>query len=234
MVEIEEYWMINNDFFDVKKEDSLIDLYKRIVLEMQDLGGCDILDYGCGAGLLEYHTRNIYKPNFYLHDINKQILKKAADFLGEYHKVYIYNPEEKRKFHGIIFCLVDVCIKNNQSLIDTYEEIFKLLKKGGKLCIGTTHPCFRDESFHGFETSFTRKEQRFEYFTESLPFKLYYGVDSRSIQFIDHHRSLSFTLNTLLKIGFTLYSIKEIKDTGVSIDSFHSQKSPFILFTLKK
>jgi SAM-dependent methyltransferase len=234
MDKITNYWLSKNVlFFNKEKENSLLDLYKEIVSIMKNYKCENILDYGCGSGLLELNTEDIFKPNYYLYDINPDILDEAKEKLSSLFKIDIHKENTNIKYHGIIFCLVDICIKENIELINIYQYFNKIIKSGGILCIGTTHPCFRDEKFYGFETSFTTKKQNFEYFKNQMPFEVYYGIDKRDVQFIDYHRTLSFTINTLIKIGFEIIKINEIKDK-TNNNKMYSMKSPFILYVFKK
>jgi SAM-dependent methyltransferase len=189
-----------------------------------------IFDYGCGDGrLIEMLNANVVVDLF---DINEEMLALSYNRLGERINNYFREIRDVKNhsYDCIVLNMVLICISDKQTFVEVLSNIYRIKKRDGFLLIGLTHPCFREEKFSDFQTSYVKK-RNLDYFKESDSFDVIINENDAEVVFQDYHWSLEFTLNTLLETGFQLKQIQELKDYPCS-QNFNKLKPPFILLKL--
>lgn len=231
-----DFWFKSESFFEADKEHSLIFLFRKICNVITENKCKSILDYGVGEGLLfkEFDDETLRELSLGIFDLNFSLMNQVYHKLkNRTREIKIFDSSEhKSMFDAVVCCLVDVCVEKEEEFKDLIRKCYEATKQNGIFLFATTHPCFRDNSFWGFETSFSVGNQ-FDYFVEPQNFELYYGKEK--INIVDTHRTLSNIINTILSEGFSLHKFEEIKD--YEDDKFSKQynnKSPFVLLTFKK
>jgi ubiquinone/menaquinone biosynthesis C-methylase UbiE len=175
--------------------------------------GKKVLDLGCGEG---FNTRMMARRGAEVTGIDfaEKMLSLAKDSekrdrLGI--KYYICNATKLSIFKNSTFDIVSsfMTIQDIANYRQALKEVNRVLKKNGRLVIGTTHPCFektlyRDKRYHRDERYFKNKT-----------YKLYWKMKRLTKHFTttSFHRTLTEYSDALHKAGFVISRIIEPKPT---------------------
>ncbi len=176
-----------------------------------NIRGKKVLDLGCGEG---YNTRMMARKgakvtgiDFAEKMIAFAINSEKRDKLGI--KYYISNATKLSIFKNNTFDIVSsfMAIQDIANYRQTLKEVGRVLKKNGRLVIGTTHPCFektiyRDGKFYRDERYFMNKT-----------YPIYWRMKRLTKYFktTSFHRTLSEYSQALYKAHFAISRIIEPK-----------------------
>mgnify|MGYP000580838527 CR=1 FL=1 len=171
-----------------------------------------ILDYGCGDGFIT--TLLPATVQIDLFDKNEKLLAETINKLNKPNCNKINSDDEihENKYDCIILSFVLVCIDTKEEQERILKLLHKSLKKGGKLVITNSHPCFLQYSNSSFHTSF--KPKCYEYLNNGEPYvvNIHQGNNKPDLSFVDYKWTLSFWLNLAQKCKFRLEKLIEVKD----------------------
>lgn len=206
------------------------DAYKKIADIINESNSEDILDFGCGDGKQIPYINN--DKNIYLYDVNTDAVKTAIKNNPD-RSLQVFETENdipENKFDILICSLVLMCIDNQNEYLSTLKTFKKVLKTNSELLILVTHPAFREEEFSYYKTIF---DKSFNYFEEGSPFKVLFKNLEKDNIITDYHWSLSFTINSLLKTGFSLVEFIEMNDSESNSGYINNSFSPYLLLKFK-
>jgi len=195
-------------------------------------GGKKILDFGCGEGRLCLDIPNKFELSLY--DINGEAVKRAEKNIGTTKIKYsFYNKEDilKKYFDTIVCSMVLECIDSREEFVSTSKVISEAIKKGGKVIIGMTHPCFRNYSYSDFKAHFDFNKN--SYFDNGSGFLVKMNDGQHETSFIDYHWSISFVIKVFNNFGFLVEDILEVKD-NCSNSLGNKFVPPFIIYKFVK
>lgn len=196
-----------------------------------------ILEYGCGDGsLIEVITKN--KNNeISIYDVSEKALDFTRSVLPE-PKPYIFKEIQEiyeNYFDYVIFSLVLVTMKRKSDIKTVLKAIHGFLKKDGILIFASTHPCFRQNYFSTFHTSYS-ENQNFDYLNEGEKFRVTIvdNDNKKKLSFFDYHWSLSFTINSLLEANLNVSNVIELPDIVNAQKQSNKSHCPYIIIQCQK
>ena len=172
-----------------------------------------VLDLGCGEG---YNSRIMAKKGGIVIgiDFSEKMIEFARqqekkDKLGI--KYYICNTTNLAIFKNNTFNITTsfMSIQDIKNYKGALKEAYRVLKKDGRIVIGTTHPCFEKTIYR--DGKYYRDEQYFK----NRAYTLYWKMKRLTKHFITtgFHRTLTEYANTLFKTGFVISRLLEPKPT---------------------
>ncbi|MBU0630503.1 MAG: methyltransferase domain-containing protein [Candidatus Margulisbacteria bacterium] len=177
--------------------------------------GEKILDLACGQGIL---CRELAKAGTEVVGIDAAPnLIKAARERSTGHKSISYfvsdaadlRPLADSRFDAVA-CVM--AIQNIEPLGKVLAESARVLKKGGRFLIVTSHPCFRipRQSGWGFDDQRQMQYRRVDSYLSELkiPIKMHPGYDPGKITWT-FHRPLGAYFSALNKAGFAVSRLEE-------------------------
>lgn len=191
---------------------------RNILLDTLMIRGKRLLDVGCGSGIdLEFFSKE--KAKVYGIDISKELVNIAKQRLLESEIVEgSFNYLSwKNNFFDIVWS--KYALQHDKDISISLNEIYRVLKKDGKVFLQITHPMRSSE--------FLRDKN---YFKDGEIIN-YPTIDGKIIN--EYHHTLSEWIKTLLNIGFEIINFEEILNRP--LDEYKGKVSPSaIIFVLKK
>lgn len=188
-----------------------------VVLELLHVQpGEHILDIGAGQGVLAPHIAR-YKAHYAGVDISPRLLALARRRHGKEGRFLHGDARQLSKVHGLAAETFDAAvfllsIQDMKPLADVLKSVAWALRRGGRVVILMTHPCFRipRQSGWGYDPSRRLQFRRVDsYMTPlSVPMKPY--SKRRKGVTISFHRPLCQHLNGLGTHGFLIDCLREI------------------------
>lgn len=166
-----------------------------------------ILEVGCGVGML---TKEISKHagKVVAIDVSTKSIEIARQNCWreniEYKGISIEKFESTRKFNVVY---------SNMSLISMPDlnkpltKINRLLTNNGKFIFSVIHPCFWPVYWDYGNSKFNYLSEQMMLTDFRIKAKLYKGLKSRHF-----HRPFEMYINSLIKFGFRITNIKELKN----------------------
>jgi len=200
-----------------RKEDAsrVFTLHKEIADDVYNAGAKKILDYGSGDGKILDSFPSISGPEITLHDPEEVALSEAREKFGGHSNVNFEADCDKLPsayYDAVILCNVIMVIRTEEELKTVFCSLRRVLRTGGTLYAGLTHPCFLDREFATYANDFTRRTKEFNYFDDGAAYKVYMEQGGLPIVITDFFWSLSLLVTLFLKSGFTLLGVKELRD----------------------
>lgn len=228
-----EFWQEENAFDFVEFLPPIKEkLYGEVASIIHKLGALNILDYGTGNGnQIKFLPNNIHICIF---DINESFVNKVYKFYSDNKSISIirnFETDIKNKFDVVVSNMVWMCL-NSESEIDGFlKNIVSSTNDNGTIIISMTHPCFRDENFSYYHTSFNT-ENVFDYMQNGKPFNVIIENDNKYF-FTDYHYNLTFFFSKIKQFGLYVENFLEISDEKHK--NFENKSfPPYLLITLKK
>ncbi|MFY0606410.1 MAG: class I SAM-dependent methyltransferase [Cyclobacteriaceae bacterium] len=197
------------------------ELAKRV----NELNAETILDYGCGEGhLFDFLSLN----ENHLYDLSSDMLSIAKDRIVKNSRNFFHKQitmDLFGRFDVVVLSLVLITMSSKDEIISSLREVKSLLKPTGKLLIGTTHPCFRDQEFSTFFTDFNMDN----YFNEFTPLKVSLKTFDEPILITDYHKSLGFINKQIEESGLSISKIEELKDIVVGPFNANTKVPPYLI-----
>lgn len=231
----ETYW--NTDaaisFFRADNPERKI-IQPKIAQEVIKCSPIKVLDYGCG---------DCFICSILPEDIEIDIFDKNKKLLDETHKklslknvnkISEENDFTESKYDCILLSFVLLCIETKEEQNEILSLLFKALKKGGKLIITNSHPCFLQYSNSSFHTSYRPK--CFNYLKNGEPYVVNIHQDNKTknLSFIDYKWTLSFWINLMYSNGFKLTKMIEVKDEYYTNQIQNILYPPFLILNYTK
>lgn len=190
------------------------------------------LDVACGNG--DFY--NLSEQNGYQYhgfDISKDMLDIARSKypLGLYQTADARNFTKlyKEKFDVVLVSMLFPSIDSRQSIVKILKNCKIVLKEGGVIILGVTHPCF-DHYMQKFlfergdvETSFNG------YFDSGNKFKMHQYINDEEFIFRDYHWTLADYIKSIKEAGLNINSLDECKSAENTIEelSFARKRNNF-------
>ena len=124
---------------------------KRIEAARPFLAG-QILDYGCGIGVL---AANIEPSNYLGVDIDMESIEIATKTYPQHR--FVNQLPEKESYDIIVALAVVEHVSNPANLLC---KLSNLLNNNGKIVVTTPHPFFRMDSYNRFKIWFIQQRSR--------------------------------------------------------------------------
>lgn len=207
-------------------------LYKNVAEILEDNKAKSVLDFGCGNGnQLEFLNENIEVG---LYDINKVIASETFSKYSKTKNVSLVNNVNEMKpnyYDAIVVNMVWMCLNGEKEVNEFFKQLKLAKKEDGIIILSMTHPCFRDELFSYYHTSYTTSEKLFDYSLEGDSFNVVIKNEAHSV-FTDYHYSLTFFFKKLRKHNLHLIDFTELWDEEYNL-TINKRFSPYILSTIK-
>ena len=189
--------------------------------------GTELLDYGCGDGRII--PRLDARWNVDAYDPSEPMRALARARVGSRIRTLSSTTEGlKGPYDSIILGMVIMCIPERSEVRRVLADCARLLAPEGQVFITTTHPCFRNQTFSNFRTSFTG-HQPFHYGEDGTPFQVtIWDPDGKEVSFTDYHWSLDFTLAAVNDAGMSVTLFHEVYDDPSSADR-NSLVPPYLI-----
>jgi SAM-dependent methyltransferase len=207
-------------------------LYKNVAEILEGNKVSSVLDFGCGNGnQLEFLKDSIEVG---LYDINRAI---ASDTFLKYSKskkvslIDNINEISTKHYDAIVVNMVWMCLNGEKDVDDFFKHIKKAKSKDGIIILSMTHPCFRNELFSYYHTSYTTAEKLFDYRLEGAPFEVVIKNEANSV-FTDYHYSLTYFFKKLREHDLNLIDFTELWDEEYNF-TVNKRFTPYILTTIK-
>lgn len=207
-------------------------LYRNVAELLEANKVSSALDFGCGNGNQLEFLKNDLEVGLY--DINKTI---ANDTFLKYSKnknvslVNDINEIKANYYDAIVANMVWMCLNGEKEVDGFFKQIKQAKSKDGIIILSMTHPCFRDELFSYYHTSYTTSEKLFDYRLEGDPFEVVIKNESHSA-FTDYHYSLSYFFKKLREHDLHLIEFKELWDEDYNL-TVNRRFTPYIITTIK-
>jgi hypothetical protein len=191
-------------------------------------GPASVMDYGAGDGRFLEALRRRFDGELWYCDPSASFLRISQDRL---------------RANGIRICetlrsadhpIVDIVtstavwmtIPTYNGCLEYLDSQMRVLTAGGTALIAVTHPCFREEAYSSYRTSFTNERYR----ESGFPFAVSLFDGTRELTLTDHHWNLETMVQQANYIGFRIVSLTELQD----VPSGNSRGSPWLCFELRK
>ena len=223
-------WCNNSQAFFEKEDTSRHRLHKEIAQLVHRQKPERILDYGAGDGRLILQIPGWQNNEVMIYDPDQTAVSLAKNNFNGHGNVSYTEEEEALaadRYDTVICCNVVMCLSNEQELAMVIASIKRLKTDDGMLYLGMTHPCFLDREFATYSNEYVDGARTFNYFRSGDEYRVFMRQDRDAIVIKDFFWSLSDVINRLLRFGFQLLGIKELKD--IDKNNF----SPFIILILK-
>ena len=206
-------------------------LYKNVADILEGNSVKSVLDFGCGNGnQLEFLKSDIEVG---LYDINRAIARETYSKYVKSKKVSIVDEinVSSNQYDAIVVNMVWMCLNGEENVDEFFIQIKQAKSKDGIIILSMTHPCFRDELFSYYHTSYTTSEKLFDYRLEGDSFDVIIKNDSHSV-FTDYHYSLTYFFKKLKEHGLNLIDFTELWDEEYNL-TINKRFTPYILTTIK-
>lgn len=207
-------------------------LYKNVAEILEKKKAANILDFGCGNGnQLEFLNDRIEVG---LYDINSAVARKTFSKYASTKNVFLIediNAKQNPRFDAIVVNMVWMCLNGEEEVNEFFKQIKRIKQKYGIIILSMTHPCFRDDLFSYFHTTYTTSEKLFDYTKEGDPFEVVIKNECNSV-FTDYHYSLTYFFKKLREHKLFLCEFKELWDEEYN-QTVNKRFTPYILTTIK-
>jgi len=156
---------------------------KKIIKELGDLRGKNVLDVGCEAGYVSLKILEKKPSALYAFDICEEALESfrrklqvkrfSSDITLK--KAFMHKTPFKKDLFDAVVCTE--VIEHAAELDKDFKELNRIMKKGAKLIITFPNECLRKKIYpivklFGINTDVEKQVTLFEYHTKDILFKL--------------------------------------------------------------
>lgn len=211
----------------------------RLVRDLDPAG--IVLDYGCGSGKVSRRLVAAGIHDVRGVDISSTMIEKARAHPDQHGCSYRHITSARLPFEGGAFdaavcCFVFINIHHQHHLSSVAEEIYRVLKPGGKLYIVDTNPDTVGIRFSTFQNG--EPGQRYANGDER-PVYLDIPDQAERFKIIDNHWTRKTYFEVLATAGFGEIDVRETRAGDVDLaEPFPSgaeyDHSPFVAFTASK
>lgn len=183
---------------------------------MSRLGPRNILDFGCGDGVL-FQSFGYAYDELCLYDSSSRMVELARhNFSNCRNKLtFLTQPHDipSAYFDAVVCSLVLMTVPTEDQLRKIAKLIHDSAKSGAYCFVAVTHPCFLQYPFSTFRTEFADGAS-FPYLTQGTPFnvRLSDATQQNFVHFTDYHWPLSTLVNLFVGANFDLLGMVELPD----------------------
>lgn len=194
----------------------------------------NILDFGCGDGLLfKLYAHPYNELCLYDHSVRMVDLARRNFCSSQNNLCFSAQPQDIRRAHydAIVCSLVLMTVPTEAELHEIAGLIHDSATPDATCLVAVTHPCFLQYPFSTFETEFAREES-FDYLNHyGRPFHVRLSDGNRQsfVDITDYHWPLSFILNLFVQTGFDLRSVAELPDCTVNSIAFNHHVPAYLV-----
>ncbi len=192
-------------------------VYPNLVRLLGDLKGKKVLDLACGQGQFSQMLAGAGASVVGV-DIGKELIeiaeKKNTDKKFTLH--YFVSPSDdlymvKDKTIDVVVCVL--ALQNIEKLTETFKEVSRVLKDGGKFLTVINHPSFRNptHTHWGFDDAEDKQYRRVEEYLSESKIKIDMTPGSRTDKkfTVSFHRPLQLYVKLLSKHGMAVTRLEE-------------------------
>jgi|GEM_PF-3033212 len=182
-----------------------------------DLAGKVVVDYGCGNGRYARMLEAMGAGQVIGVDMSHTMIT-AAIAADPASRVQYYELPDNRlaplsdgSVDIVVANMVFMMSPSKSELIQSFSEIQRVLKPGGKLIYCITHPAFIDKDAYDCRRAF--EDDGFHYLKEGYRYRfILKGEHDEDIDggFYDYHYTLTTYIQTTIDAGFTLLVFEEL------------------------
>lgn len=191
-----------------------------------------ILDIGCGNGEFYEHIKNLRYEYCGL-DSSKDMVKIATQRYPNIDlrvaTAFSFSDTYKNKFDVVMSSMVFPCFSSKEKMVKCLKESAKVLKKSGKIIIGTSHPNFDAYMRNYFGWMADRVETKFKgYFKSGQKFLTKHDFEGHTMIFEDYHWTFSDYLDVIIDAGLKLVKTDECPpEANPEKEDYVKEKSKF-------
>lgn len=204
-------WDLLSTDFSVINDYSRDSVFSFIRNRINELAPQNFLDYGAGDGDFAVFCARLPINQIIAYDPTWRMVELASKACQSYPKINVVESTEKllpESFEIVILNAVWMCLPTDEICMNVLNDIYRLLKPGGRLIASLTHPCFRTSKFSTFRTDFDNRK----YLDNGSEFKVFLSDGENEIEITDTHWSLSAMSKQLKDAQFVIEEIKEFPD----------------------
>ena len=177
---------------------------------LEDVNGKEVLEIGCGNGywLKILNEKNAKCTGFDLSKNQIEVAKKEDP--EKKIKYFVADASEKVDLKDssfdIIFLEHVLLELSDLSKIDKiFEEVYRLLKKGGSLIVSELHPLAPETNFPNVEV-----DEDYTYFKSGFPVKIISKKpDGTVVRYTDFHWTFQDLINSITRSGLKVVKVLE-------------------------
>jgi ubiquinone/menaquinone biosynthesis C-methylase UbiE len=202
-----------------------------LIKHIGDVQNKTILDYGCGSGHFSRTLKAMGARHIIAADISAPVIELARRLDETARIQYVQMEENNLSFLSTesvdiaVANLVFMMIPTAQEMLQSLQEIQRVLHARGTFLYLITHPCFVEKGAHDYYNVF---DTDYRYMQEGAAYRfVLQDADGNDVneKFIDYHHTLTTYINTTLRAGFQLVSIEEITYTDALIEKYALSKT---------
>lgn len=204
------------DYLTAHDGESLDVIFPAFTRAIGDLAGTVIVDYGCGDGRYARLLEALGADQVIGVDMSRTMIAAAVAADPASHVQYYETPDNRLtpladgSVDTVVANMVFMMSPSKADLVQSFAEIHRVLKPGGRLIYCITHPAFLDKDAHDCRRVF---DAGFQYLQEGERYRfILKGVDGEEVDggFFDYHYTLTTYIQTTIDAGFTLLSFEEL------------------------
>lgn len=213
-------------FSDILESRHLV-VFPWLIGALLRLKPASVLDYGGGDGKFLAALRNAFGGALWFYDPSPALAAKARSLLAEANVLFAETPDQLPEGALDVVCSTAVwmTLPSHDACLDYLRAQHRLLRSGGTAFVVVTHPCFREEAYSTFKTSFGNDR----YLQSGVPFEVEVFGQGARVRFNDYHWNLSAMLGQAREAGFSLSDLTELPDT----EGGNVRGAPWLCFTFR-
>jgi SAM-dependent methyltransferase len=209
------------DYLNTSDPVSIDIIFPAFNRSMGDLAGKVVLDYGCGDGRYARMVAAMGAGQVIGVDRSRMMITTAMaidpDSNVQYYELpdNTLTPLSDRSVDIVVANMVFMMAPSKADLAQSFAEIHRVLRTGGRFIYSITHPAFIDKEAYDCRREF--EGDGFHYLKEGYRYRfILKGDQGEDIDggFYDYHYTLTTYLQTTIDTGFTLLSFEEMHYPG--------------------
>lgn len=206
------------DYLTAQDDEAVDVIFPTFTRAIGDLTGQVIVDYGCGDGRYARQLEALGARQVIGVDMSPTMI--AAAVAADPASTVQYYETPDNRLTPLADGSVDIVVANmvfmmsptKADLVQSFVEIQRVLKPGGRLLYCITHPAFIDRD--AFDCRRVFEAEGFHYLHEGARYRfILKRPDGEEVDggFFDYHYTLTTYLQTTLAAGLTLRSFEELR-----------------------
>lgn len=219
MTTAHELWdQAARDYLTAQDGEAVEVIFPTFTRAIGDLAGQVILDYGCGDGRYARMLEALGAGKVIGVDRSPTMIAAAVAADPASHVQYYETPDNRLTpladgaVDSVVANMVFMMSPTKADLVQSFAEIQRVLKPGGRLLYCITHPAFIDRD--AFDCRRVFDADGFHYLHEGARYRfIMKRSDGEEVDggFFDYHYTLTTYLQTTLDAGLTLLTFEELR-----------------------